>query len=417
MDSSELKLMSQMSYKELVDHLLNKYGPAEHFYFRTTALSSVNPKVSRSTEGLFCHHIDEDKAIKLSSISNAKKNPIEYQNADRLVYCNLIEHLLLHIKITLEPRHPDANPNEDVGIGGIKFITDIINDYYNGYEFKKDYLITATKVIENNLEDYTAILRTFIRELMMRRGPKQVRLNFVRWLSKKSLDRKEENIIFDRLVTPDEQDLIPEEELKQLADQARNGDVTSQIKLADLYRIGNNIKQNRKLSFYYFDKAAEQGSAYAIIMLGKYYEKGFGVEKDIGKSFEYFMTAAEADIEQGMYEVGLLYLHGKGVEPNKEEAFKWFTKAAHKGFAPAQVEVGRHFKEQRKTKKNLEESRKWFELAAEQNNADALLEVALMYLNGRGVEVDRDKAKHYLIESIKQGNGYAVLHLHSHFGE
>ena len=98
MDSLEVQNQLKMTYSELVDYLLKKYGPAECDYFRTEACKSKNPKVSRTNEGLYCHHIDEDKAIMLCNDKFAVNNPFEYQKAERLVYCNALEHLILHIK-------------------------------------------------------------------------------------------------------------------------------------------------------------------------------------------------------------------------------------------------------------------------------------------------------------------------------
>ena len=163
MESSEVKAQLKMTYNELVDYLLEKYGPAEYDYFRTEECKTKNPKVSRTNEGLYCHHIDEDKAIMLCNDKFAINNPFKYQKADRLVYCNALEHLILHIKIVEEPRNKDANKMELQGIGGaINFLCPQINDYYNGYEFKQQWLKNIFSVIENNFDDYIDILRYFL---------------------------------------------------------------------------------------------------------------------------------------------------------------------------------------------------------------------------------------------------------------
>ena len=88
-----------MNYKELVTYLLNKYGPSKYDYFHNNTYKTKNKKVTRTQDGLFCHHIDEDKAEDLSNPKLAMQYPYEYQKADRLVYCNYLEHLLLHIQI------------------------------------------------------------------------------------------------------------------------------------------------------------------------------------------------------------------------------------------------------------------------------------------------------------------------------
>ncbi|WP_416150246.1 hypothetical protein ACM26V_04465 [Salipaludibacillus sp. HK11] len=61
-------------------------------------------KFSRTSEGLYCHHIDEKKELKISDQLFIKRNkiPFEYQRKDRLVYCDLVEHSILHVLITKE---------------------------------------------------------------------------------------------------------------------------------------------------------------------------------------------------------------------------------------------------------------------------------------------------------------------------
>ena len=163
MESTEIKNQLKMTYDELVDYLLKKYGPAQYDYFCNESCKSKNSKVSRTNEGLYCHHIDENKAILLSNDKFAVNNPFEYQQANRLVYCNVLEHLILHIKIVEEPKNENANQMEIQGIGGaVCFICPQINDYFNGYEFKQQYLINIFSLIENNFNDYIDILEYFL---------------------------------------------------------------------------------------------------------------------------------------------------------------------------------------------------------------------------------------------------------------
>lgn len=154
----ELKNEILMSYQELVDYLLNKYGPAEYDYFCNESCRSRDQKVSRGGEGLQCHHIDEDKAIQLSVTKFALNNPYDYQKADRLVYCNVFEHLLLHMKIAFEPRNSDANMWENPGVGGIINILKGINDYYDGYGYKKKHQKKMYDIIANNFDEYIGLL-------------------------------------------------------------------------------------------------------------------------------------------------------------------------------------------------------------------------------------------------------------------
>ena len=157
--TSYYESMLKTNYQDIVSALLKKYGSAKHNYFKDTACKIKNPLVTRTNEGLFCHHIDEDKAIMLCNDKFAVNNPFEYQKADRLVYCNLLEHLLLHVKIAENP-NPDANENELPGIGGaINFICKDLNDIYSGKEFADEWRKNVANKVKDNFDDYIIILR------------------------------------------------------------------------------------------------------------------------------------------------------------------------------------------------------------------------------------------------------------------
>ena len=149
----------KLDYDTVVQYLLKKYGGAKHNYFKDTNCTEKNRLVTRTSEGLYCHHIDEDKAILLSNDKFAAANSFEYQKANRLVYCNLLEHLLLHVKIAENP-NPDANENELPEIGGaINFICKDLNDIYSGKEFTDEWRKNVADKVKDSFEDYISILR------------------------------------------------------------------------------------------------------------------------------------------------------------------------------------------------------------------------------------------------------------------
>ena len=154
MEKLEIKKdLVERSYQELVDHLLEKYGPAEYDYFCTESCASKNKKVSRASEGLECHHIDENKYRKLSDPKVARMRPFECQKASRLVYCNILEHLLLHWHIIMEDYS-----DQMLGINGFFYICARINDYYNGYEYKRESDKKIFEVIKDYYKQYIAVL-------------------------------------------------------------------------------------------------------------------------------------------------------------------------------------------------------------------------------------------------------------------
>lgn len=140
------------SYRCMVNHLRKKYGPVPYDYFVNESCKTVNSKNSRTSEGLVIHHVDEDKAIMLSERSYAVNSPFKYQKANRLVYCNLLEHLILHYLIF-------ENTGTSFGLGGaINHMVPAINDYYNGLKPKQEYQKKIYSVLDDNFEGYISVL-------------------------------------------------------------------------------------------------------------------------------------------------------------------------------------------------------------------------------------------------------------------
>lgn len=145
----------KMSYAEYVAYLLEKYGPAKYDYFYNENCKSKNNKNSRSAEGLFCHHVDEDKEILLSTPEIAQVNSFEYQKADRLVYADYLEHLLLHVKIVEEDEKKNG-----CGLGGVIMISSVLNDYFR-HGRADGWKRNAMKHVDGKYEKYIEIMRRF----------------------------------------------------------------------------------------------------------------------------------------------------------------------------------------------------------------------------------------------------------------
>ncbi len=145
-----------MSYDELVAFLLDKYGPVKGDYFATERCVSVTRFIKRSGEGLFIHHIDEDKIENLSNPNVARMSPPECQKADHLVYCNYLEHLLLHILIVENAN----NGNPRFGYNGVfVFLIPHINDVYNDYPFSAEWAARAASEIRGDMASYLKMVK------------------------------------------------------------------------------------------------------------------------------------------------------------------------------------------------------------------------------------------------------------------
>lgn len=116
------KLMD-MSYDEAINTLIEKHGTVIDNYYVEKSYNRFlkgeikyisRGKYTKSMEGLYCHHIFENKCQNLSDKNYILKYkyPYEYQNKEFLVYCDLIEHMILHVLITEET-------NGEYGVNGL----------------------------------------------------------------------------------------------------------------------------------------------------------------------------------------------------------------------------------------------------------------------------------------------------------
>lgn len=175
----ELKSVDEllnMSYLDIVNYLKLKYGNVPGNYFNDSG--NKNNKITRGNEGLYIHHIDEDKMILLSN--KLGDHPVinsgrltdeeiyliekEFQKKERLVYCDLLEHLLLHLKIVEEPKPMTSFIL--VGIGGVvNFLVPELNDIYSGIKYKQKWKNEVINKIINRKEEYFKLLKYGIEVL------------------------------------------------------------------------------------------------------------------------------------------------------------------------------------------------------------------------------------------------------------
>lgn len=145
------KGLLDLTYAQIVQSLIEKYGEVLDEYYREKSYqrylneeikSIARGKYSRAKEGLYCHHILENTYENISSeyyIAHFKY-PHEYHRKENLVYCDLIEHLILHAIITKET-------NGKYGVKGLcTVIKPMVKDWYIGeYNPKKEWMQVAKK--------------------------------------------------------------------------------------------------------------------------------------------------------------------------------------------------------------------------------------------------------------------------------
>lgn len=120
-------------YREACKFLQEKYdrlGFERKDYYHLTNEGNLTKTngVGHGDAGLQYHHICEDVVPSLSNKSVAEANPIEYQKAENMCYCNLLEHAWLHILITENNAAASDEDQESVtGDGGVKWMLLALN--------------------------------------------------------------------------------------------------------------------------------------------------------------------------------------------------------------------------------------------------------------------------------------------------
>ncbi|NLK77050.1 MAG: hypothetical protein GX284_04935 [Clostridiales bacterium] len=166
MNKAELLKEIKMTYYEMQEYLLQKYGTAICDYFVTTECRSKSKKVGRTSEGLYCHHMDEDKGGNLSNPPQARMQPFEWQKKERLVYCNALEHLVLHMKICILRQNRKFKEPYDIDsfftTGGVYMICHEINDMFINDGTSVRWKKRCFEEFKENYTDYIQIIKALV---------------------------------------------------------------------------------------------------------------------------------------------------------------------------------------------------------------------------------------------------------------
>lgn len=166
MDRIEIDKELQMTYDELCVYLQGKYGIPRANYYPNEDCKSKSRAISRTSEGLFCHHIFENIYDNLGEPHMAKFHPYECQKKEYLAYCNYIEHLILHLKINVMARasfEKTTDIKKFFNSLGFFWIGADMNYLYKNGGSSQEWRNKCFSVIKDNFEDYVSILKGTIQ--------------------------------------------------------------------------------------------------------------------------------------------------------------------------------------------------------------------------------------------------------------
>lgn len=158
----------------------------------------------------------------------------------------------------------------------------------------------------------------------------------------------------------------------------------------------------------WYEKAAEQGNAYAQYCVGYMYQWGKGVEQSYVEAFRWYKKAAEQGHADAQCEIGYMYFAGKGIEKDFAEAYKWYKKAAERGHAYAQWTLGIKLEFGDGFDKDYSEAFKWYKKAAEQGYDSAQWRLGTMYESGKGVDKNITEAIFWYKKAAEQEVDHAI---------
>ena len=121
------------NYREACKFLQDKYDKLgyerkDYYHYTKDGKLTKTNGVGQGKAGLQYHHICEDIVPSLSDKTTAANNPIEYQSADNMCYCNLLEHAWLHILIAENSAEVSDEAEEHLtGVGGVKWMLLALN--------------------------------------------------------------------------------------------------------------------------------------------------------------------------------------------------------------------------------------------------------------------------------------------------
>lgn len=172
------------NYRKACKFLQNKYdklGYERKDYYHATGADNHLTKtnnIGHGKDGLQYHHICEDLVPSLSNKEIAAVNPIEYQKAENMCYCNLLEHAWLHILIT--ENNTEASDEDDeylTGLGGVQWMMLALNSimcnagmswYSSKNEEGRGCDYNVNNIITDHKDDYKKVINRFCTSAFIR---------------------------------------------------------------------------------------------------------------------------------------------------------------------------------------------------------------------------------------------------------
>jgi hypothetical protein len=169
----------------------------------------------------------------------------------------------------------------------------------------------------------------------------------------------------------EKEDELKAANLTKLVAAANQGDVDSQLDLAEMYYEGRGLKKDPGEALKWYRKAAEKRDALALFWIGRLYSRGEGVSKDARAAAHWYRQSADQNLAMAQYELGVAFYNGTGIDKNQARAAYWFRRAALQGDADAQFNLGLQYAHGIGVEKDEKQAIEWVQKAAAQGHENA----------------------------------------------
>lgn len=167
---------------------------------------------------------------------------------------------------------------------------------------------------------------------------------------------------------------------------------------------GVSLPKNPVAAVWWYQKAAQLGSAEAEYNLGRrYFNTNSDVAFNPAEGIKWFRTAAEHGSTNAEISLGIIYYNGDGIPADHAEARQWIERSAAHGQAGEQLLLGQMYHQGDGTARDLGAAFKWMQLAAAQGLPEAQAHLAGFYLRGEGTATNVVAAAQWAGEAANHG--------------
>ena len=166
--------------------------------------------------------------------------------------------------------------------------------------------------------------------------------------------------------------------------KAAAGESSAQYDLGKCYAYGHGTPISEEESFFWFQRAAEQGHVKAVYRLGKCYLKGWGCISNVNIAIQFFQLASRHGNLKAQYRLGEIFSNKHSKFYDNEQALFWLEKAADAGHAKAVTKMESIRKKQttKPQKQSVANKEKWRHFPIVEKFVGAFLSCLILFLGG-----------------------------------